>query len=138
MRILVTGSRDWDDWRTLTYALFDAATADYHATIIVVSGACPSGADAMAEWVAENLLHYLEVLRVKVERHPADWSRGRSAGPERNRHMVSLGADVCLAFISDCTSPRCHDRADRHPSHGASATADMAEVAGIPTRRFYA
>lgn len=132
-RILVTGSRDWADWPTLAKALFDAV--DDYGRVVVVSGHCPTGADAMAEWVAENLLIHLEVLSVEVERHPADWSKGRGAGPERNRHMVSLGADVCLAFISSCTSPRCNIDGD-HPSHGASGTADMAERAGIPTLRY--
>lgn len=134
-RILVTGSRDWSDWQTLTYAMFEAV--DDYGEVVVVHGACPTGADAMADWVGENLLGFLEVVGARVERHPADWSRGRKAGPERNAHMVSLGADVCLAFIGDCTSPRCHI-SGKHPSHGASGCADLAEKAGIETRRFLA
>ena len=124
MRVLVTGSRDWSDWKTLTTAMFDAVN-DY-GEIVVVSGACPTGADAMAEWTAENLMGHLEVLRVRVERHPADWSTyGKSAGFRRNAEMVNLGADVCLAFI-------------KNGSRGATHTADLAEKAGIPVRRFLA
>lgn len=134
-RILVTGSRDWSNWPILAKALFEAV-GDY-GPVVVVSGRCPTGADAMAEWVTENLLRHMEVASAHVEPHPADWSKGRGAGPERNKHMVSLGADVCLAFIGKCSSPRCKIDGD-HPSHGASGTADMAEAAGIPTRRFYA
>lgn len=119
MRILVTGSRDWDDWRTLSRALVDHW--DYAVT--VVHGACPSGADEMADWLCENVLNQMECI-LKVERHPAEWLKyGKSAGFRRNAEMVNLGADVCLAFI-------------KNKSKGASHTADMAERAGIKTRRF--
>lgn len=123
MRILVTGSRDWEDWQTLTLALFDAVST--YGEVVVVSGACPTGADAMAEWVAENLMpHQHGVLRVRVERHPADWERyGKRAGFVRNAEMVELGADLCLAFI-------------KNESKGASMTARLAEKAGIPVVRY--
>lgn len=131
MRILVTGSRDWDDMPTISRALLDVWLENGRPDdAVLVSGHCPTGADAMAEAV-------WEMQRFPVERHPADWTRGRKAGPERNAHMVSLGADVCLAFIGDCTSPRCGIEG-KHPSHGASGCADLAERAGIPVRRFYA
>lgn len=135
MRILVTGSRDWNDWRTLSHALL--TTWDYER-ITVVHGACPTGADEMADWVARHLMPQLEVLCVDVETHPADWDKhGRKAGPIRNAEMVSLGADVCLAFIGPCTSPRCNIEGE-HASHGASGCADLAASAGIPVRRFLA
>lgn len=128
MRILVTGSRDWSDVDAIWAALARLAETNPLATL--VSGACPTGADAIAEdWWAR--------FGGTVERHPADWSRGRKAGPERNAHMVALGADICLAFIGPCTSPRC-PRTDEHPSHGATGCADLAERAGIETRRYYA
>jgi hypothetical protein len=60
--------------------------------VVVVHGACSTGADQLAEQAAY-------FLGFKVERHPADWKRyGRSAGPKRNGKMVLLGADVLLAF----------------------------------------
>lgn len=115
-RILVTGSRDWDDEQELRLALISAWTPRQDAAVIV-HGACPSGADAMA---AEWARHY----DVRTEEHPADWDRyGKSAGPRRNAEMVALGARVCLAFI--CNS-----------SPGATHCAAEAEKAGIPVRRY--
>lgn len=130
-RILITGSRSWTDHGLIATALEQAIEDLKPDTAVLVSGACPDGADAIAEHVAA------EVFGIEVECHPADWAtHGRSAGFRRNAQMVALGADVCLAFISDCTSPRCQ-RADRpHLSHGATNTADLAERAGIPTHRF--
>lgn len=130
MRILVTGSREWDDEDSIESALWNAwcdlGNPDCDR-VTLVHGACPTGADSLAASIARK-------VGMNVEEHPADWSQGRKAGPERNAAMVALGADVCLAFIGDCTSPRCH-REDRHPSHGASGCADLAEHAGIPTVR---
>lgn len=124
VRILVTGSRDWSDWKALTHAIFDAVDTYDHVT--VVHGACPTGADAMADWVAENLLGFMEIAGAGAERHPAQWDKyGKAAGFRRNAEMVNLGADVCLAFI-------------KNGSGGASHTASLAEKAGIPVRRFLA
>ncbi len=112
-RVLVTGSRTWTDTSTIRDAL---TTVWGDGTTILVVGACPTGADHLAEacWRAWG---------GRIERHPADWTRhGRGAGFRRNEHMVTLGADVCLAFIRD-NSP------------GATHTARLAETAGVPTRR---
>jgi hypothetical protein len=119
-RILVTGSRDWpDDDELLPYEL-GLAIGDGSREgrrVVIVHGACPTGADALADRLARD--HGFD-----VEPHPADWERhGKTAGPIRNREMTEAGADVCLAFVKDC-------------SPGATGCADMAERAGIPVRRF--
>lgn len=109
-RVLITGSRTWTDLAAIRTAL----AAVWHPENILVTGACPSGADSQCEacWRAWG---------GQVERHPANWRRyGRSAGFHRNQEMITSGADICLAFIRD-----------RSP--GASHTARLAESAGIPT-----
>jgi hypothetical protein len=127
-RVLVTGSRDWDDeravWQALATTILSNAPAD--APVVVVHGACPRGADALAAaWIRRTRADGRRP--VEEERHPAQWRVGgvvdRGAGPRRNAEMVALGADVCLAFI-------------RNGSRGASHTARLAEEAGIPVRRW--
>lgn len=118
MRILITGSRDWTD-RALIHLMLNDAIGLHGPgySVIVVSGACPTGADLLCEQEAER-------NGWTVERHPADWeTHGKRAGFVRNAEMVALGADVCLAFI-------------KNGSKGASMTARLAEEAGIPVRRF--
>ncbi len=108
-RILVTGSRRWRDVETIREAL----VRHYSPTAILVTGACPTGADAIAERIWHD-------LGGELERHPADWHRyGRPAGPRRNHEMVALGASVCLAFILD-SSP------------GATGCVALIQAAGIP------
>lgn len=114
-RVLITGSRTWDDTDAIIGALW--GTREELGDFTLVSGACPTGADRLCEEAARR-------AGMPIERHPADWkTHGKRAGFVRNAEMVNLGADVCLAFIRD-------------GSKGASMTADLAEKAGIRTVRF--
>jgi hypothetical protein len=121
LKILVTGSRDWTDARSIELemfrALYEAKTPFSEA--VLIHGACPTGADALAE-------EYATATGMHIIRRPADWDRyGKRAGYLRNVELVELEPDVCLAFIRD-------------KSRGASMTADLAEGAGIEVRRFLA
>ena len=117
MRVLITGSRTWDDEAAIVMPLFVLqATQDDPSQVTIVHGACPQGADAIADRVARE-------MGFTVERHPADWaSYGRTAGFIRNAEMVELGASLCLAFIRD-------------GSRGASHCARLAEDSMIHTLR---
>ncbi|MDI5965773.1 SLOG family protein [Streptantibioticus silvisoli] len=119
----MTGSRSWADMPTVREALRQVRLEVAGGPIVVVHGACPRGADALADLLATRAP---AEFRMSVERHPADWDAlGKRAGFVRNQHMVDLGADVCLAFI-------------RSGSRGASHTARVAERAGILVRRWTA
>ncbi|WP_371793047.1 DUF2493 domain-containing protein [Streptomyces sp. NBC_01471] len=136
-RILVTGSRDWADHDLVRDAL---ATVTYqHVPAVIVHGACPSGADAMASWWVRRY----QLLGITEEKHPAkghpteDFGPWPGAGPRRNQHMISLGADLCLAFVMPCRKASC-TRPQPHGSHGTTGCADRAERAGITVRRYTA
>lgn len=136
-RILVTGSRNWEDRQTLIGALMDAI-GDRHAHQVVVVHGGAAGADMIADEFATKLGCQVRVYRPDWEhcdtgcpprRHRKAHSNGveycPAAGHRRNQRMVDAGADVALAFI-------------RAGSKGASDCAGRAETAGIPTKRYTA
>lgn len=112
----MTGSRDWTD----AERILDDLTALSETTrgaepLVLVHGACPTGADMLAA-------HYADLLGYRLEPHPADWKTyGKRAGFLRNAEMVNAGADVLLAYI-------------KNESKGATMTYDLARTAGIPVR----
>lgn len=124
-RVLVTGSRDWTD-RGLIAAVLNGVVENKElwgdpGSVVLVSGACPTGADAIAEslWKA---------MGRPVERHPAQWRRpdgtlDKGAGYARNAEMVASlqpERDVCVAFI-------------KNKSPGSTHTANLAEDVGVVT-----
>lgn len=132
-RLLVTGSRGWKDAATIWRILHVAWTFD--PGMLLVSGACPRGADLLCE------TYWDEYLGGGVERHPADWRTGLDAGFRRSEHMVHLGAWGCTAFIMPCEKTGCAGRPpdrglDYHGTHGGVHCANYAEDHGIPVRRF--
>lgn len=135
-RILVTGSQGWTDGESIHKVL--TALWILAPDAALVSGACPRGADALAEAAWRG-------LGGEVERHRPVWRPGGvfdpAAGMRRSEKMVQLGADVCVAFGLPCLRPACAGRpADQdwpfHVSHGTGYCARYAEDRGIPVRRF--
>lgn len=95
-RILVTGSRAWDDQQMIRQAL-EGIPGRYDPPYVLVHGGA-AGADRMAERIAKDLGWRTEAHIVTS----GEWHRiGRSAGIRRNQRMVDRGADICLAFWKD-------------------------------------
>ena len=116
-RILVTGSRDWTDREVIDSALWQAwIDLGGDPATVLVQGECHlGGADLIAKqaW---------ELNGMPVESHPAEMGPdGHVLGPKRNAHMVSLGADLCLAFPLPA-------------SRGTKNCMRLAHEAGIPVR----
>lgn len=108
VRILITGSRAWpaEAINEITQLLGQTIIGYKKDEITIVHGACPTGVDAMANWIAWH-------WGLAIEQHPADWSTyGRRAGFVRNAEMVQSGVDICLAFVYN-------------KSKGASMTIDL-------------
>ena len=89
MRVIVCGSRTWDDADVIRERL-DRLPAD----VTIVQGGA-RGADRIAwMWAGE--------AGVAFETYPADWDGdGRAAGPIRNQKMLDSGADLVIAFRSE-------------------------------------
>ena len=161
-RILVTGSRTFKDFDFARMVFAEALPAiepgrDY----VFVHGDCSEGLDAMVDPFCQREAWWVDNAggALYAEAHPvtrADWDRCApdcdprpqhrrtrrdgstycpAAALRRDAHMVDLGADICLAFIDPCAKPKCR-KPKPHGSHGATYTADLAEKAGIPTRRW--
>lgn len=86
MRLLVFGSRTWTDrasvWRALS-ALPRSCIIEGEAR----------GADTLAR-------QWAQFYRVPVEKYPANWGLGRSAGPIRNARMHLEGKpDKAIGFV---------------------------------------
>lgn len=93
-RILITGSRDWQD-RTKVWNALNQELQQFGAVTIVHGGA--RGADDIADRWAWGMAQ--AGYAVMVEKHMADWDGlGKRAGVVRNQIMVDAGADVCHAF----------------------------------------
>lgn len=124
-RLLITGSRTWDDYDTLKKAIVDVMKElveerpelknyPVRTWFSIVHGNCPRGADMLADLFART------VLKIEPELYEADWRVGKHAGFLRNSRMVDSMPDACLAFIRD-------------RSKGASGCRDLAKRKGIPT-----
>jgi hypothetical protein len=95
--ILVTGSRDWTDIKTI----FRAFNEHLNIGDTLIHGDC-RGADKLCAKAAEKFM-LSAIIGV-----PADWSIGPRAGRERNKKMLAMKPDIVLAF------PLRHSRGTTH------------------------
>lgn len=128
MRILITGSRDWDNFKSVQHRIVEAIQEwikDHPGIdpkgplswVTIIHGGCPRGADRIADIFASQ-------HKLRTEVYEAQWREfKKSAGYRRNKLMVDKGADVCLAFIRD-NSP------------GSTGCRELAKRAGIATETF--
>lgn len=88
MKVIVAGSRDFDDYESLkTYCDYILGNL---TDIEIVSGTA-RGADKLGE-------RYAEERGFPVTKFPADWNKhGKKAGPIRNEQMADY-ADALIAF----------------------------------------
>jgi len=91
VRVIVTGSREWNDRGRIANRLALLPLCYPGAIITIVHGNA-RGADRLAAEEAYK-------LGLLVEPHNADWeSVGKQAGFIRNEEMAKEGADLCIAF----------------------------------------
>jgi hypothetical protein len=104
IRVLLTGSRHWVHTTSVRAVLDGLYRPD---GLTLVHGAASRGADAIAAaWVRTR---HADGWNVTAEAHPADWqTHRRRAGIVRNNAMVSLGADVVVAFLRDGSAGTSH------------------------------
>lgn len=96
MKVLVTGSRHWQDLEAVKFMLVELDPD------VVVHGRA-RGADACAHFACEEM--GLTVANKRLRPYPADWvAYGSAAGPIRNQQMLDMEhtkkepIDMCLAF----------------------------------------
>lgn len=111
-RVLVCGSRNWDNPHPIREAI--KLIAGIEGNAIVIHGAAP-GADRIAGAAAK-------ALDLDVWEFPADWEKdGKAAGPARNAAMIALKPHAVVCFSMT------------HPvSPGSADMCRRATEAGIP------
>lgn len=85
MKVLVCGSRCWTDYDAIYNRL-----AELPRNALIIHGAA-RGADSHAALAASR-------LKLDQTPVPADWSKGKRGGLERNLRMLDLEPELVLAF----------------------------------------
>lgn len=99
MKVLVCGSRDWDDYDAVHGAL--ASLVAERGQFVVMHGGA-RGADRLAGSAAAR-------LGLEVREYPANWKRhGRRAGYLRNEEMLAACPDLVVAFHKDGSRGTAH------------------------------
>lgn len=92
MRVLVCGSREYDNWNYV-FARLDELNEKLKFSTIIHGGA--PGVDSLAgKWARRN--------NITEEEFKADWGKlGKAAGPIRNKQMLDEGKpELIVAFLS--------------------------------------
>jgi len=99
LRVLVTGSRDWDDWELI-----------YKEFIKLPKGAIIGHGDAEG---LDRMCHVLATeMGFEVKKYPANWNPAdaKRSGLYRNTQMLfDFNPDLCIAFRSKMNSRGTND-----------------------------
>jgi hypothetical protein len=87
-RVLITGDRNWNCVQLAKDIV--RRLMNRYGEIKIIHGCC-RGVDLSFAEACESLF-------VLTEEHPADWSRGKREGPDRNLRMIKSEPDFVIAF----------------------------------------
>lgn len=91
VKLLISGYRNYSDFDNIESSIIQLLGNEKDVTII--HGGC-YGVDAVSDAIADK-------YGFKKEIYYADWSKGKSAGPIRNKRMITDGKpDYELVFLS--------------------------------------
>lgn len=99
MKLAIVGSRDLKNYEFFCATIFKHFlkwTEDRELDMVfdeILTGDCPTGADAMA-------LKFADANRLRCKIFRADWSVGPKGGPLRNQEIINAGPDLVLAFMA--------------------------------------
>lgn len=98
MKIIVCGGRRYPDWDFVVTAL-DTLHSLYGFSL-VMQGESGGYDKKTGTWYGADILgkRWAKLRGVPVESFPAMWSRGISAGFERNLEMLNRDPDTVVAF----------------------------------------
>jgi hypothetical protein len=121
VRLLIAGSRDWQDETPIRHAL------ERTRPTVFIHGAA-RGADSIAARLAY-------AMGIEVRSFPADWSVGRAAGVVRNQRMLDEGQpDWVIGFADDLLVSRgTRDMIERSVEYGVERVYHYSHVVGWRT-----
>ena len=95
LRVLVCGSRHFEDIQFVVDTLSDMFDNQFGNKVSCVIHGDAHGVDKMAD-------SFAYFCKVPVEAYPADWKKhGKAAGPIRNKQMLDDGKpDLVIAFLA--------------------------------------
>lgn len=125
--LIVTGSRDWLDRRSVWLPL--NRLLGHHGRLLVRNGKAKRGVDKhVSDWCER-----FDDSLVLEDPHPADWDAfGFQAGFRRNQEMVDAGAGAVMAWANPCRKNGRWCPPGMHPSHGTADCVKKGRAAGIP------
>src|SRR5262245_48156791 len=103
MRVIFTGSRDWQDEAAVETVLVQCVNeAQARGEVLTVVHGGYRGLDMMVDGLGRRMGLEPESFGTRFA------ELGRRAGGLRNKAMVDSGAELCVAFALDCAKKDCH------------------------------